>query len=92
MRKNSDLTALISRLIGDWIQRYLPVHKIRSDKTIEAYEYALALFLEFLESEKVIDGLKIVPDNFCKDNIPSQRYVIFDLNNFSRYWSSISLI
>ena len=69
MRKNSDLTALISRLIGDWIQRYLPVQKVRSDKTIEAYEYALALFLEFLESEKVIDGLKIVPESFNRDNI-----------------------
>ncbi len=69
MRKNSDLTAIISRFVGDWIQRYLPVQKVRSDKTIEAYEYALSLFLEFLESEKVIDGLRIVPDSFCRDNI-----------------------
>lgn len=69
MNNNADRTAMISYLIGDWINIYLPTMKARSEKTIEAYANALSLFLDFLESEKIVDGLKIVPESFCRENI-----------------------
>lgn len=69
MKKNANQTAMISRLIGEWINRYLPTHKARSEKTIEAYEYAISLFLVYLQKENIVDNLQIVPDSFCRNNL-----------------------
>lgn len=81
MNGNADRTAVISRLIGDWINQYLPTMKACSAKTIEAYENALSLFLDFLESEKIVAGLKIVPESFCRENI--ERWLVWLANTRS---------
>lgn len=75
MNGNADRTAMISRFIGDWINHYLPTMKARSGKTVDAYAIALSLFLDFLESEKIVDGLKIVPESFCRENI--ERWMVW---------------
>ncbi len=75
MNGNADHTAVISRLIGDWINQFLPTMKARSPKTTEAYANALSLFLDFLQSEKIVVGLKIVPESFCRENI--ERWLVW---------------
>ncbi len=73
--------AKISRLIGDWINSYLPTMKARSVKTIEAYENSISLYLTFLEMEKVVQELKIVPDSFCHRNIEKWLIWLRDVRN-----------
>ena len=83
MSRTKDETAQISRLIGDWINNYLPTMKARSVKTIEAYENAISLYLTFLETEKVVQELKIVPDSFCHKNIEKWLIWIRDVRDCS---------
>lgn len=52
---NSRNTKII-RLLGIWVNDYLPLRNVTSDKTLRNYEASLSLFLEFLEKEK---GIKI---------------------------------
>lgn len=52
---NSRNTKII-RLLGSWVNDYLPLRNVTSDKTLKNYESSLCLFLEFLEKEK---GIKI---------------------------------
>jgi len=68
MRTNQ-LTLRITHLIGEWINIYLPSQNIRSEKTARNYEYAISLFLDFLEKDKRVDSLSIVPDDFCPQNM-----------------------
>ncbi len=68
MRTNQ-LTLQITRLIGEWINNYLPSQNIRSEKTARNYEYAVSLFLNFLEKDKRVNGLSILPNDFCPQNI-----------------------
>jgi site-specific recombinase XerD len=81
MSRNKDESAVISRLIGDWINNYLPSMKARSVKTIEAYENAISLYLTFLETEKIVSELKIIPDSFCYKNIERWLIWIRDVRN-----------
>jgi len=50
---NSRNTKII-RLLGSWVNDYLPLRNVTSDKTLKNYESSLCLFLEFLEKEKGI--------------------------------------
>ena len=59
----------ITHLIGEWINIYLPSQNIRSAKTAKNYEYAIALYLDFLEKEKHVDCISIVPDDFNPQNM-----------------------
>jgi site-specific recombinase XerD len=69
MRKNVNDAVWFSRTIGDWIVSYLPAQKVCSEKTIESYEFAMALYLHFLEEEKQVKKMDLIPNTFCKENI-----------------------
>ena len=69
MIKASDESVAISRHISTFLNVYVPSQKSKSDHTLRAYEYAMSLYLGFLETEK-----KIIPENlrgdcFCVDYI-----------------------
>jgi len=81
MSRPKDETVQISRLIGDWVNNYLPTMKARSEKTIEGYENAISLYLMFLETEKIVQELKIVPDSFCHKNIEKWLIWVRDVRN-----------
>ena len=59
----------ITHLIGKWINIYLPSQNIRSAKTAKNYEYAISLYLDFLEKEKHVDYISIVPNDFNPQNM-----------------------
>jgi len=57
-------TLRITKLIDQWVNRYLPEQGSVSDHTARSYCISLSLFLGFLESEKKVDGTSIIPDDF----------------------------
>lgn len=57
-------TLRITKLIDQWINRYLPTQGSVSVHTVRSYSVSLALFLGFLESEKKVDGTTIIADDF----------------------------
>jgi site-specific recombinase XerD len=61
---NHKQTLQITKLIDQWVNRYLPEQGSVSEHTARSYCTSLALFFSFLESESKIDGISIIPDNF----------------------------
>jgi len=69
MTKASDESVVIARHISTFLNVYIPSQKTKSDHTLRSYQYALSLYLGFLETQK-----NIVPENlrsecFCMDYI-----------------------
>jgi site-specific recombinase XerD len=56
----SDESVKISRYINIFLNEYIPLQKSKSDHTLKSYEYALSLYIGFLETEK-----RIKPDKLC---------------------------
>lgn len=46
----------LSELLNTWLKVYLPQTRRRSENTVNTYESALSLYLDFLESEKQISA------------------------------------
>jgi site-specific recombinase XerD len=59
----------IIRLVGTWINDYLPDRNVVSDKTVTNYETAMSLFLDFLEQKKHITVGTLSPQCFATVNI-----------------------
>ena len=57
-------TLKITKLINQWVNRYLPEQGSVSKHTARGYCTSLSLYLGFLESEKKVDGTSIIPDDF----------------------------
>lgn len=57
-------TLQITKLIDQWVNRYLPEQGSVSEHTARSYGMSLSLFLSFLASEKKVDGTSLVPDDF----------------------------
>ncbi|MCF7943475.1 MAG: site-specific integrase [Spirochaetia bacterium] len=68
MNKHSQ-TLQITKLINQWVNRYLPTQGSLSRHTTRNYSVSLALFLGFLEVEKKVDGTNIIPDDFKHQTI-----------------------
>ena len=69
MIRASDESVVLSRHISAFLNVYAPSQKTKSDHTLRSYEYAMSLYLGFLETQK-----KIIPENlrgecFCVDYI-----------------------
>lgn len=58
MIKASEESVIIARHINTFLNVYVPSQKTKSGHTLRAYEYALSLYLGFLETQK-----KIIPEN-----------------------------
>jgi len=56
----------ISRYINAFLTEYAPQHKTNSEHTLKSYEYALSLYIDFLETEKHIQAENFNGDCFSR--------------------------
>ena len=54
MRKAINESVMIARYINSFLNEYVPSQKSRSSHTLKSYQYALALYISFLDTEKGI--------------------------------------
>jgi len=54
MKKATNESIIIARHINAFLNEYVPTQKTRSGHTLKAYQYALSLYIGFLETEKGI--------------------------------------
>jgi len=54
MIKSTNESVIIARHINTFLNEYVPSQKSRSSHTLKSYQYALALYIGFLETEKGI--------------------------------------
>ena len=54
MKKASNESVVIARHINAFLNQYVPSQRSRSSQTLKSYQYALALYIGFLETEKGI--------------------------------------
>ena len=54
MKKATNESVIIARHINAFLNEYVPSQKTRSSQTLKSYQYALALYIGFLETEKGI--------------------------------------
>ena len=52
MKKATNESVIIARHINAFLNEYVPSQKSRSSHTLKSYQYALALYIGFLETEK----------------------------------------
>ena len=57
-------TLKFTKLINQWVNKYLPEQCSVSKHTARGYCTSLSLFFGFLEFEKKVDGTSIIPDDF----------------------------
>ncbi len=56
MKKATNESVIIARHINTFLNEYVPSQKSRSNHTLKSYQYALALYVTFLETEKGISA------------------------------------
>jgi site-specific recombinase XerD len=67
--KASNESVKIARYINSFLTEYAPLHKTNSQHTLKSYEYALSLYIGFLESEKHIRSENFNAECFSRPNI-----------------------
>ncbi len=60
MKKATNESVIIARHINAFLNAYVPSQKSRSSHTLKSYQYALALYIGFLETEKAISPENLV--------------------------------
>jgi len=63
MTKASKESTAIAKHINTFLSEYAPSQKTRSEHTLKSYEYALSLYISFLETEK-----EVVPEQLSRNN------------------------
>ena len=69
MTKASDESVVIACHISTFLNVYIPSQKTKSDHTLRSYQYALSLYLGFLETEKNVIPERLRGECFCMDFI-----------------------
>lgn len=69
MKKADKESIVIARHIHVFLSEYVPSQKSRSSNTLKSYEYAISLYIGFLEEEKGIDSERLNSSCFSKDMI-----------------------
>ena len=69
MKKAKNESIAIARHISTFLSEYVPSQKARSFNTLRSYEYAITLYIGFLETEKNIAPEKLCSDCFSRDMI-----------------------
>ena len=54
MKKATNESVMIARHINAFLNEYVPSQKSHSSHTLKSYQYALALYIGFLDTEKKI--------------------------------------
>ncbi len=52
MKKATNESVIIARHINTFLNEYVPSQKTHSSHTLKSYQYALTLYIGFLETEK----------------------------------------
>ena len=66
MMKATNESLIIARHINGFLNEYVPSQKIRSDHTLKSYQYALTLYIGFLETEKGISPERLYGGCFSR--------------------------
>ena len=69
MKKADKESIALARHIHSFLAEYVPFQKSQSEHTLRSYEYAISLFIGFLEKEKGISPEKLRGDNFDRGTI-----------------------
>jgi site-specific recombinase XerD len=64
MMKANKESILLAQRIHTFLSDYVPSQKSQSEHTLKSYEYAISLYIGFLETEKGIRPEKLCGDNF----------------------------
>ncbi|MBU3191925.1 site-specific integrase [Clostridium bowmanii] len=64
--KATNESIIIARHINEFLNEYVPSQKIRSDHTLKSYQYALTLYIGFLETEKGISPERLYGGCFSR--------------------------
>jgi len=83
MKKASDESAAIARHISTFLNVYVPSQKTKSSHTLRSYQYALSLYLGFLETQKNIVPESLCGECFSTDNIEDWLLWIMEQRNCS---------
>ena len=68
MKKATNESVIIARHINAFLNEYVPSQKSRSSHTLKSYQYALTLYIGFLETEKGISAESLCRWMFQQDN------------------------
>jgi site-specific recombinase XerD len=66
MKKATNESVIIARHINTFLNEYAPSQKTHSSHTLKSYQYALALYIDFLENKKEISSEKLRSECFCR--------------------------
>ena len=66
MKKATNESVIIARHINGFLNEYVPSQKSRSSHTLKSYQYALALYIGFLETEKGINAERLCGGCFSR--------------------------
>ena len=66
MKKATNESVIIARHINAFLNEYVPSQKSRSSHTLKSYQYALALYIGFLETEKGISAESLCGECFSR--------------------------
>lgn len=66
MKKATNESVIIARHINAFLNEYVPSQKSHSSHTLKSYQYALALYIGFLETEKGISAESLCGGCFCR--------------------------
>ena len=69
MKKATNESVLISRHINAFLNKYVPSQKSCSSHTLKSYQYALSLYISFLENKKGICAERLCGDCFSRNII-----------------------
>jgi site-specific recombinase XerD len=69
MKKATNESVIIARHINTFLNKYVPSQKSHSSHTLKSYQYALALYVGFLETEKGISAESLCGGCFSRITI-----------------------
>ena len=69
MKKATNESVIIARHINAFLNEYVPSQKSHSSHTLRSYQYALALYIAFLETEKGISAESLCGECFNREII-----------------------
>ena len=69
MKKANNDSIVLARHIHTFLSEYAPSQKSQSEHTLRSYEYAVSLYVSFLEKEKRISPERFCGSNFDRDTI-----------------------
>jgi site-specific recombinase XerD len=83
MKKATNESVIIARHINTFLNEYVPSQQSRSSHTLKSYQYALALYIGFLETEKGISTERLCGGCFSRTIIEEWLQWLMELRGCS---------